>query len=131
MLAKILLGLFACGAVIASPYIHNKYNINEYAPLAYGSGERYHGPYYGKDYYGQDVYHDVFAKTGSPGHDFGGFELDREGLYAKEIICPAYYKIVYTTIPAQCHCDTKTEYVKPHAFDMKDVKFNKEYHVPY
>ncbi|TPX40788.1 hypothetical protein SeLEV6574_g06412 [Synchytrium endobioticum] len=106
-----------------SPVYKNDENFGEYKE-GYGHGhEKYECEDDGAeeyDYEGTDVYDEM------DGYDHG-YELGPEEIFAKEILCPAYYKVIYVTMPVKCDCQTETRYEKPADLDIKNVKFEKEY----
>lgn len=58
---------------------------------------------------------------------YQGRELGHEDVHAKQILCPAVYKVVYITVPVKCQCKTETQYEdQPYEFDIKNVRFDSD-----
>ncbi|TPX47159.1 hypothetical protein SeMB42_g00999 [Synchytrium endobioticum] len=113
MLVKAVIGLLAASAaVIAAPAVNKEVEVRKdvdgHKTYVYKSDDQYGAEKYDHDNYGADM---------------RGYEK----VYAKEIVCPASYKILYTHVPVKCDCKTETRYEKPADIDFKNVYYEKEY----
>ncbi|TPX44722.1 hypothetical protein SeMB42_g04234 [Synchytrium endobioticum] len=95
-----------------------------YGAEKYGQGHGYEET--GNYMYGAQKYDQGYGHEGQGGYE-EGYEIDHDTIYAKEILCPAVYKVIYMTVPVKCDCKTETRYGKSADVDIKNVQFEKEY----
>ncbi|TPX38461.1 hypothetical protein SeMB42_g01520 [Synchytrium endobioticum] len=125
MLVKTVVGLLAASAaVVAAPAVKEEVDVTKDVDV---DGHRTYD-YKSDDQYGAEKY--VYDNYGAEQYDYDNYEAetnDYETVYAKEIVCPASYKILYTHVPVKCDCKTETRYEKPADIDFKNVQYEKEY----
>ncbi|TPX34108.1 hypothetical protein SeMB42_g02833 [Synchytrium endobioticum] len=120
-----------------APEHHGKESYDRYN---YGAGKHSHGYAYeetdeymgGAEKYDQGYRYEEKDESMDDAVKYGlGYAYDGmdEAIYAKEILCPAYYKIIYMTVPVKCDCKAETRYEKPEDFDIENVDFEKDYKV--
>ncbi|TPX42276.1 hypothetical protein SeMB42_g05196 [Synchytrium endobioticum] len=128
MLVKTVLGLLAASAaVIAAPAVKEEYVYDNYGAAKYDY-DNYGAAKYDHNNYGAEKYdHDNYGTEQYDYDNYGAEMNDYETVYAKEIVCPASYKILYIHVPVKCDCKTETRYEKPASIDFKNVQYEKEY----
>ncbi|TPX38422.1 hypothetical protein SeMB42_g06748 [Synchytrium endobioticum] len=113
-------------------YGHDNYDAEKYGYDNY-AGEKYEYDNYGGEKYGHDNYdvekygYDNYAGEKYEYDNYDGNDVGHENVYAREIVCPAVYKVVYMSIPVKCDCKTETRYEKPADIELNNVTFEKEY----
>ncbi|TPX33543.1 hypothetical protein SeLEV6574_g08373 [Synchytrium endobioticum] len=132
MLAKAIFGLLAASAaVMAAPAVsvqEVKKGVEVHKTYAYRAEDNYGGEKYGHDNYDVEKYgYDNYAGEKYEYDNYDGNDVGHENVYAREIVCPAVYKVVYMSIPVKCDCKTETRYEKPADIELNNVTFEKEY----
>ncbi|TPX39933.1 hypothetical protein SeMB42_g06177 [Synchytrium endobioticum] len=131
MFVKTVFGLLAVSAVvIAAPAVKEEMEASKYVDVhkTYKSDDHYGAEKYDYGNYGAETYgYDNYAAQGYGYGNYEGKDVGHEQVYAKEIVCPASYKILYTPVPVKCDCKTETRYEKPAEIDFKNVQYEKVY----